>query len=115
MEVDDGVGGDNGPGNDQTGARNSPESRASARDGSQPPSKRRIRLGTADHRTKEGQRLWREMREGAIEIGDGSKLMNALTLLSRMGESSSIEVRMLEQQAEIDELKRLIKGRSDVR
>jgi len=55
------------------------------------------------------------MRDGQIEIGDGSKLMNALGLLARMSEASSIEARMLEQQAEIDELKRrLLKGRGDV-
>ena len=61
--------------------------------------KSRVRLETASDCRREGARQYRRAINGELKIEDMSRLINALSLLTRMIEGSSLEARIEQLEA----------------
>ncbi len=59
------------------------------------PSKRyRCKLASVADVNREMQRIYRECRSNLVTTGDGSKLVNMLSLIARVHETSELEARL---------------------
>lgn len=56
----------------------------------------RAKLSTVSDVSKELAKLYREARSGRIDVADGSRLANMLSILSRMLSDSELEARVEE-------------------
>tara|TARA_B100000405_G_scaffold302449_1_gene265777 strand:+ start:974 stop:1258 length:285 start_codon:yes stop_codon:yes gene_type:complete len=74
----------------------SPETPAETRDDAPPPSPtgKRVKLKTVGDVSREMAKLYREARNGKIDVSDASKLANMLSILSRILETSDLERRV---------------------
>jgi len=74
----------------------SPEKRTETRDDTPPPSPKgkRVKLKTVGDVSHEMAKLYREARNGKIDVSDASKLANMLSILSRVLETSDLEKRV---------------------
>ena len=59
-----------------------------------PPAQKRVRLASVTDCRLELTKLYREMRNGKLDIQDGSRLANVVTLISRAFQESEIEARL---------------------
>ncbi len=60
------------------------------------PKEKRVKLKTVGDVSREMAKLYREARNGKIDVADASKLANMLSILSRILESSDLEKRVEE-------------------
>lgn len=61
-----------------------------------PPKEKRVRLKTVGDVSHEMAKLYREARNGRIDVSDASKLANMLSILSRILETTDLEKRIEE-------------------
>lgn len=68
--------------------------RAAPDDGTQPPSRLRLKLKTMDDVKAELARLYREGKAGRRDVADVSKLANVLSVLGRLIEGTELAARI---------------------
>lgn len=61
-----------------------------------PPKAKRVKLQTVGDVSHEMAKLYREARNGKIDVSDASKLANMLSILSRILETTDLEKRIEE-------------------
>ncbi len=70
------------------------KSRTSASESEAPPIRLRLKLRTVDDLAAEAARVYREARAKRLDVGDASRLINALSIMQRMLEGGDIERRI---------------------